>query len=166
MINRYTAFIKSKYLFKKTDRILLAVSAGIDSVVMADLFHQAGFNFGIAHCNFGLRGKESDGDETFTQKLARQYKVPFFTTRFNTSEFASSRKISIQMAARELRYTWFEEIRSAEKFDFIATAHHLDDQVETFLINLIRGTGISGLHGISAKQGFIIRPLLFLYQIW
>ena len=164
MINRYTAFIKSKYLFKKTDRILLAVSAGIDSVVMADLFHQAGFNFGIAHCNFGLRGKESDGDETFTQKLARQYKVPFFTTRFNTSEFASSRKISIQMAARELRYTWFEEIRSVEKFDFIATAHHLDDQVETFLINLIRGTGISGLHGISAKQGFIIRPLLFLYR--
>ena len=164
MVNRFTGFINQNKLFRKTDRILLAVSGGIDSVVMADLYHKAGFHFGIAHCNFGLRGKESDGDETFTQKLAQQYKVPFFTTRFNTSGYASDHKISIQMAARELRYKWFEEIRSAEKFDFIATAHHLDDQVETFLINLIRGTGISGLHGISAKQEHIIRPLLFLYR--
>ena len=164
MIRLFTSFIKKNRLFLKTDRVLLAVSGGIDSVVMADLFYNGGFTFGIAHCNFGLRGKESDAEEDFTRKLAVRYRVPFFTRRFKTTEYAEGRRISVQMAARELRYQWFEEIRTSGKFDFIATAHHLDDQVETFLINLLRGTGISGLHGILPKQGFIIRPVLFAFR--
>jgi len=164
MILSFKSFIRKNRLFQKTDRILLAVSGGIDSAVMADLFCRSGFTFGIAHCNFGLRGKESDSEEVFTGKLAGKYKVPFFTKRFNTSGYAAEHRISVQMAARELRYTWFEHIRSSEKYDFIATAHHLDDQVETFLINLVRGTGISGFHGILPKQGFIIRPMLFAYR--
>ncbi|MCX6281788.1 MAG: tRNA lysidine(34) synthetase TilS [Bacteroidetes bacterium] len=161
MIRAFASFINKNKLFSVTDRVLLAVSGGIDSVVMADLFHRSELDFGIAHCNFSLRGRESDADEDFTRNLAANYKVPFFVRKFDTSGYASMHKISIQMAARELRYAWFEEIRSSEKFDFISTAHHLDDQIETFLINMIRGTGISGLHGILPKQRFIIRPMLF-----
>ncbi len=161
MIDLFKSFISGNNLFLPTDRILLAVSGGIDSVVMAELFHRSGFLFGIAHCNFSLRGQESDAEEDFTRQLARRYKVPFFSKRFETSEYASVNRISVQMAARELRYTWFEEIRKSGKFKFIATAHHLDDQVETFLINMVRGTGISGMHGILPKQGFVIRPMLF-----
>ena len=118
----------------------------------------------IAHCNFGLRGKESDADEAFVKKLAGKYEVPFFNKRFFTAKEAKEKGISIQMAARELRYKWFEEIRIKEKYSSIATAHHLDDQVETFFINLLRSTGIAGFHGILPKQGNIIRPLLFSYR--
>ncbi|MCX6241133.1 MAG: tRNA lysidine(34) synthetase TilS [Bacteroidetes bacterium] len=164
MIRLFESFIKKNKLLLKTDRILLAVSGGIDSVVMTDLFYKAGYTFGIAHCNFGLRGKESDAEEDFTRILAKKFKVPFYTKQFKTAEYAVERKISVQMAARDLRYTWFEELRSSGKFDCIATAHHLDDQVETFMINLIRGTGISGLHGILRKQGYIIRPMLFAFR--
>ncbi len=164
MIRHFTSFIKTNSLFLKTDRILLAVSGGIDSVVMSRLFYRAGYTFGIAHCNFGLRGKESDSEEKFTRDLASGYKVPFFTKRFKTAEYAVLNGISVQMAARELRYLWFEEIRSSEKFDCIATAHHLDDQAETFLINMIRGTGIPGLHGILPKQSVIVRPMLFAFR--
>lgn len=164
MIQRFTKFVTNNALFSKDSRILLTVSGGIDSVVMADIFHKAGFSFGIAHCNFGLRGKESDMDENFTAKLAVKYKVPFYTKHFDTKAFSVLHKISVQMAARELRYQWFEEIRASQKFDCIATAHHLDDQAETFIINLVRGTGISGLHGILPVQGFVVRPLLFAYR--
>ncbi|MEI8006311.1 MAG: tRNA lysidine(34) synthetase TilS [Bacteroidota bacterium] len=164
MIHRFTEFVKNNGLFSKDSRVLLTVSGGIDSVVMADLFSKSGFSFGIAHCNFGLRGKESDADEEFTRDLSARYKVPFYTKRFDTKEFSDLLKISVQMAARELRYHWFEEIRSSLKYDCIATAHHLDDQSETFLINLIRGTGISGLHGILPIQGWVVRPLLFCYR--
>jgi tRNA(Ile)-lysidine synthase len=146
------------------ERILLAVSGGIDSTVMAHLFHQSGLRFAIAHCNFYLRGKESEEDAVFVKKLANKFNVPFYLKKFETSAFASGKGISIQMAARELRYDWFEEIRAQEKFDLVATAHHLDDQVETFLINLIRGTGIAGLHGIPIKNGSIIRPMMFAYR--
>jgi tRNA(Ile)-lysidine synthase len=164
MIRHFSSFIDAHKLFLKTDRILLAVSGGLDSVVMADLFYKAGFKFGIAHCNFGLRGKESDEDEAFTRKLAEKKRVPFFVRRFDTSAYAALNKISVQMAARELRYEWFEQIRVSEKFSFIATAHHLDDQLETFLINMIRGTGISGFHGILPVQGTIIRPMMFAFR--
>jgi len=164
MILRFKTFVKNNSLFSKADRILLAVSGGIDSVVMADLFYKTGFRFGIAHCNFGLRSKESDLDEEFTRKLAAEYKVPFYTERFDTKAYSALKKISVQMAARELRYLWFEGIRSTLKFDFISTAHHLDDQAETFMINLLRGTGISGLHGILPIQGFVVRPMLFAYR--
>lgn len=158
------AFIKTRRIFSPEDHILLAVSGGIDSTVMAHLFHLAKFNFAIAHCNFGLRGEESDQDAEFVKRLALQFRVDFFSTRFTTTSCASQKGISIQMAARELRYEWFENIRQKNGFNFIATAHHLDDQVETFLINLIRGTGIAGLHGIPIKNDRVIRPLMFAYR--
>ncbi len=162
MLDRFQAFINSNQLCKKTDKILLTVSGGADSVTMAHLFHSAGYNFAVAHCNFGLRGKESDEDEAFVMSLTQDiFKTDIFTIRFNTEAYAKVQKLSIQLAARELRYAWFEKIRAENNLDYIATAHHADDQLETFFINLIRGTGISGLSGIPLKQNNIIRPLLF-----
>lgn len=161
MLNLFTTYIKKEKLFSKTDNILLTVSGGIDSVVMCELFHKAGLKFGIAHCNFQLRGDESEGDENFVEELAEKYRVQFHSVSFDTSAFAKKNKLSIQVAARKLRYDWFEEIRTQFDYSFIATAHHQDDSIETFFINLIRGTGIAGLHGILPKQNNIIRPLLF-----
>ena len=161
MIQGFTSFIEEKHLFTLENRLLLTVSGGLDSVVMAELFRQSGYHFGIAHCNFQLRGEESDQDEEFVEELAKRYNVPFFTNRFLTTNYAKEQKISIQMAARELRYAWFEEVREQEGFDYIATAHHRDDQIETLFINLLRGTGIAGLHGIPMKKGALVRPLLF-----
>lgn len=161
-LNRFISFIELNKLFKPQDKVLLAVSGGKDSVLMAHLFNEADFKIGIAHCNFDLRGAESDGDEAFTQDLARQLNVPFFSTRFNTERFAKNNQMSIQMAARQLRYHWFENIRRENNFDFIALAHHQSDTIETVLLNLVRGTGIAGLHGILPKRDKLIRPLLFL----
>jgi len=160
MIKKFEKYYQNQHLFAKTDKILLTVSGGRDSVVMVHLFHQTKLNFGIAHCNFKLRGKEADQDEKFVKDLAEKLNVPFYTVSFNTHEFANEKKISTQMAARELRYRWFEEIRTQNKFIYIATAHHKNDVAETLLINLIKGTGLSGLHGISSKKDKIIRPLL------
>lgn len=137
------------------------MSGGIDSVAMVHLFSEGKFNFGIAHCNFKLRGNESDEDEKFVKKLSEKFYVPFFSATFDTGKYAEEKKISIQMAARELRYEWFEKVRKENGFDFIVTAHHLNDSIETVLMNIIRGTGINGLHGILPKQDKIIRPLLF-----
>ena len=164
MLKEFKAFIVSEKLFEPKDQVLLAVSGGIDSVVMCELFHRAGFSFAIAHCNFNLRGRESDEDQLFVENLAGKYKVPFFCKQFSTKKVASSKKFSIQMAARELRYQWFEDLRRKEGYHSIATAHHLDDQVETFFINLLRSTGIAGLHGILPRQGNLIRPMLFSYR--
>ncbi len=163
-LKHFIQFILQHGLFLKNEQILLAVSGGIDSTVMAHLFHEAQFRFAIAHCNFDLRGNESEDDEKFAESLAGQFKVQFFSTKFQTSDFAEKKRISIQMAARELRYDWFEQIRLNNKFDFIATAHHLDDQIETFLINLIRGTGLAGLHGIPVKNRQVIRPMMFTFR--
>ncbi|MCX6266013.1 MAG: tRNA lysidine(34) synthetase TilS [Bacteroidetes bacterium] len=160
----FPRFINSQKLFIPQEQVLLAVSGGIDSTVMAHLFHQAKFQFAIAHCNFGLRGNNSAEDAEFVKNLADQFKVPFFVQQFETTNFASQKGISIQMAARDLRYDWFEKIRQENQFSYIATAHHLDDQIETFLINLIRGTGIAGLHGIPVKNGKVIRPLMFAFR--
>lgn len=161
MLSRLKQFITTNNLFSQKDKILLTVSGGIDSVVLCDLFHQAKITFGIAHCNFGLRGDESDGDELYVKQLAKKYSVPLFVNNFDTRHYAAHEKISIQMAARELRYKWFEEIRKKNKYSFVATAHHKGDSAETLLINLVRGTGIHGLHGILPKQQKLIRPLLF-----
>ncbi|MEI6456128.1 MAG: tRNA lysidine(34) synthetase TilS [bacterium] len=161
MLAGFKKFIRKETLFRREDRILLAVSGGLDSVVMTDLFHQSGLKFAIAHCNFKLRGKESDRDERFVMKLAKRYEVPFFVQSFPTKDYSKNMGISVQMAARELRYAWFEEILVSQGYRYVATAHHLDDQAETFFINLLRGTGISGLHGILPKQGSVIRPMLF-----
>ncbi|MBK7851366.1 MAG: tRNA lysidine(34) synthetase TilS [Bacteroidetes bacterium] len=152
---------RKQKLFQQKSKVLLAVSGGLDSVVMAALFHQAKINFAIAHCNFNLRGKESEADQTFVKNLAKKYKVRFHTKKFDTGTFAEKEKLSIQEAARKLRYEWFEETRINFNYDLISTAHHLDDSIETFFINLVRGTGIKGLTGIPVRSGKIIRPLLF-----
>ncbi len=141
-------------------RVLLAVSGGLDSVVLAHLAQRAGLNFGIAHANFGLRGKESDGDEAFIQTLAETYGVPFFVKKFKTVAFAKTSGLSIQLAARKLRYGWFDEVLDAEGFDFLATAHHRDDALETLLLNLTRGAGLAGMAAIPEQIGRVLRPLL------
>ncbi len=161
-VSRFLSFINQHKLCKPSDKILVSVSGGRDSVVLAQLFNAAGFEFGIAHCNFGLRGYESDEDERFTQQLAAQLNAPFYSVRFDTEGYAKQHKLSIQMAARELRYDWFEQIRSEFDYRFIAIAHHASDTTETILLNLVRGTGIAGLHGILPKRDRLIRPLLFL----
>ncbi len=145
-----------------TDTTLLAVSGGVDSMVMAELFRRAGFSFAIAHCNFGLRGAESDGDEILVQNWAARHKVEFHTRQFETTRKAESEGISIQMAARDLRYTWFEELIQEFEYNYLATAHHADDNIETVLLNLTRGTGLPGLLGIAPVKHKLVRPLLFV----
>ena len=145
--------------------LLLAVSGGMDSVVLCELCHQAKFDFTIAHCNFQLRGEESERDEAFVKSLGKKYAVEVFTKRFDTEAYASSNKLSIQEAARELRYGWFNDIlngwQSKEKHPaWLLTAHHADDNAETLLMNFCRGTGLAGLKGIPASSGRIRRPLL------
>lgn len=161
MLEKFQKYIQANDLFHKTDNVLLGVSGGIDSIVMFHLFRIAGIKFGVAHCNFGLRGNESDHDEEFVSRLAENYNILFFSKRFETQKIADNEGISIQMAARDLRYEWFEEIRNTKKYDYIAIAHNSDDQIETFMLNLTRGTGIKGLSGIKTKHDKIIRPLLF-----
>ncbi len=161
LVSAFSENNRKQKLFQQKSKVLLAVSGGLDSVVMTALFHEAKINFAIAHCNFNLRGKESDTDQLFVKNLAKKYKVRFHTIKFNTTTFADKEKLSIQEAARKLRYTWFEETRIKFNYDLISTAHHLDDSIETFFINLVRGTGIKGLTGIPVRSGKIIRPLLF-----
>lgn len=162
VIRRFQNYIKEHALFGDDEPLLLAVSGGRDSVLMVHLFKDSGYPFGIAHCNFGLRGDESDQDEAFCADLAHKMGVPFHSVRFNTSEFAAMHHISIQMAARDLRYQWLEKIRMESGYRYIGVAHHQNDATETMLLNLSRGTGISGLHGILPKKGKLVRPLLFL----
>lgn len=161
MTDEFRSFIKNNHLFESDERILLAVSGGIDSMTMAHLFLNSGMQHGIAHCNFSLRGTESDMDEAFVRDFAEKNNFPFYSIRFGTKEYARERKVSVQMAARELRYEWFEKIRKDYHYDLIAIAHNLNDNIETLLINLVRGTGLTGLSGIRPKDNFIIRPLLF-----
>ena len=146
----------------KDCNFLLAISGGIDSMVLANLFLSNKLNFTIAHCNFQLRGKESDGDQVFISKWCSENNVKLYDKKFSTENYCKNNKITIQMGARKLRYEWFEELINKGKHDFIVTAHHLDDQLETFIINSIRGTGIDGLVGIPDKINEIIRPLLMI----
>jgi len=161
MVERLVNFFESTGSFASSDTLLVGVSGGIDSVVLVDLLQKAGLAFAVAHCNFHLRGLESDLDEAFVRTLAERYEKPFFCQSFNTKEIAVERGISIEMAARDLRYGWFEDIRKSHHFDWIVVAHHRDDQVETFFLNLARGTGIAGLSGMNSIHGKVIRPLLF-----
>ncbi|MBN1651494.1 MAG: tRNA lysidine(34) synthetase TilS [Bacteroidales bacterium] len=154
-------YIQEQKLIAQGDKVLLAVSGGIDSVVMCHLFAQTTIAFAIAHCNFNLRGVESDGDEQFVKELAGQLQVPFFSKNCDTKGYAKEKKISIQMAARDLRFTWFEELCEKYEFAVYATAHHIDDAIETYFINQLRGTGIAGLHGLLPKNNKLIHPLLF-----
>ncbi len=157
----FPEFIEKHKLCKPGQKILAAVSGGIDSVVMFHLLNECGFDTAIAHCNFQLRGEESNKEELFVKKLAEKYGVAIFTTRFDTSQTAAKQHISIQMTARNLRYNWFEKIRLENGYQRIAIAHNKNDAIETFFINLSRGTGLKGLTGIRVKAGAIIRPLLF-----
>ncbi|MEO6488736.1 MAG: tRNA lysidine(34) synthetase TilS [Ferruginibacter sp.] len=171
MLHRFQYYIKTENLFQPTDRLLVAVSGGVDSVVLCELCKQAGFNFSIVHCNFELRGNESDGDENFVKELASGYRTEFISKKFDTVKYAKEKKLGIQEAARILRYEWFTEIlNSAENLstgkpvNFILTAHHADDNIETLLMNFFKGTGIAGLQGIHSKSTVakhLVRPLLF-----
>lgn len=160
MLNRFIKYYQKHDLFQQSDKILLAVSGGKDSMAMLQLFIDCKLTIGVAHCNFNLRGAESDADEQLVKTACKKHHIPFYQNAFNTKEYAEQNGISIQMAARDLRYHWFEELRSKNDYKYIATAHHKNDVAETMLINLTKGTGLSGLHGISKKSDNIIRPLL------
>ncbi len=160
MLQKVSGFIQAQDLCQPDSKIIAAVSSGIDSVVLCHLLQKLKYNFAVAHCNFGLRAEDAEADQLFAKKLAKQYDVPFYTENFNTQAFAEQEKLSIQMAARTLRYQWFEQIRQQEGYDYIATAHHSNDLTETILLHLTKGTGIAGLHGIPPKNGHIIRPML------
>ena len=161
MLEAFKSFILQENLCRPSETVLLTVSGGVDSVAMLDLFHSAGFKTGIAHCNFQLRGAESEGDEQFVRTLGDDRGLACHVRSFDTQQVAAEEGISIQMAARNLRYAWFEELRQQCRYDWIATAHNQDDILETFFINLSRGTGIRGLTGIPVRAGKLIRPLLF-----
>lgn len=160
MLNQFNTYIKTSQLFLPTDKILLTISGGKDSMAMLHLFVAAKYKIGVAHCNFQLRENDANNDEIFVEQTCQQLNIPFHSIKFDTLTYAEKNKISTQMAARELRYQWFEEIKSSYCYDFIATAHHQNDVAETVLINLTKGTGLSGLHGIKNKINSIIRPLL------
>ncbi len=185
LLQQFQQYIKEQFhVHTNNAKLILAVSGGIDSVVLTDLVYKTGFDFMIVHCNFQLRGEESERDEKFVRALQNKYEKEVLVKRFDTKEYASQNKTSIQEAARELRYNWFEELVNGQCLPagqagsmvndraeknihhspltiYIVTAHHANDNIETLLINFFRGTGISGLHGIPSKQGKIIRPLLF-----
>jgi tRNA(Ile)-lysidine synthase len=161
MIEKFNSFIETNNLIHPGDKVLLAVSGGIDSMVMTNLFLRTEYKFGIAHCNFNLRSDESKGDEEFVKDYAINRDIPFHIKRFDTKSYALRNGISIQMAARELRYNWFESVLLKHGYSSIALAHNLNDNIETFLINLARGTGITGLTGIKPLSKNLIRPLLF-----
>ncbi|WP_406683434.1 tRNA lysidine(34) synthetase TilS [Seonamhaeicola sp. MEBiC1930] len=160
MLESFKNHINENLPILKDGRLLIAISGGVDSVVLTHLCHQLGLDISLAHCNFNLRGKESDGDEEFVIQLADNMDIEAFTESFNTEGYASENKVSIQMAARELRYYWFDELAQQLGFDYILTAHHADDNLETFLINFSRGTGLDGLTGIPEINNKFVRALL------
>ena len=159
MLTKFQHHIEQNFPQLKDKKLLLAVSGGVDSIVLLDLFYKLRFEICVVHCNFQLRGKESDADEMLVRETCQDKYIPYFIESFDTLEFAKENKLSIQLAARKLRYDWFQELLSLG-FDYVLTAHHLDDNVETFLINFTRGTGLEGLTGIPAQNENIIRPLL------
>jgi len=160
MLSKFQKNLSENLPFLKEKKLLLAISGGIDSVVLAYLLRQLNYDISLAHCNFKLRGNESDGDEQFVSHFASENDFELFVTSFDTESFAIDNKLSIQVAARQLRYIWFHQLLQKNNLDYILTAHHLDDNLETFLINFTRGTGLEGLTGIPVQNDKIVRPLL------
>jgi len=160
MQEHFQNHINNTLPFLKNSKLLLAISGGLDSVILTQLCKTSGLDITLAHCNFNLRGIESDGDQKFVEDLADNLELEVFTESFDTKTYAESNKESIQMAARTLRYDWFQDLAENLNFDYILTAHHADDNLETFLINLTRGTGLEGLKGIPEINDNIVRPLL------
>jgi len=160
VLQKFKSNIAKNQLFNKKDKLLLAISGGADSVALVYLLKNSGYTFGLAHCNFKLRGKESDADEAFCKALADKIGVVFYSTQFDTKRYCKDKKISIQMGARELRYNWFNDLIKKNKIKYLLTAHHANDNIETLFINLLRGTGINGLKGIAEKKDSVVRPLL------
>ena len=160
MLLKLQKHLDKNFPFLIDKNLFLAVSGGIDSVVLTDLFFKLNYKITVLHCNFSLRKEESDADEKFVMSFCKANSIPVFVQKFDTAQFAKEYKLSIQVAARKLRYEWFYEQLNHKNFDFILTAHHLDDSLETFLINLSRGTGLDGLIGIPSQNEKIIRPLL------
>ncbi|MEX0997745.1 MAG: tRNA lysidine(34) synthetase TilS [Flavobacteriaceae bacterium] len=160
MLSKFQSHLNNRFSFLKNEKLLVACSGGLDSVVLTHLLVKSGYDVALVHCNFSLRGNESDTDSQFVIQLAKKLKLPVFTETFETEQFADEHGLSIQMAARSLRYQWFEELSGQLKIKYILTGHHLDDDLETFLINFSRGTGLKGLTGIPEYNQKIIRPLL------
>ena len=160
MLNKVKDYIRKHKLLNDNDLYIVALSGGADSVALLLLLDEMGYNIHAAHCNFHLRGEESDRDELFCESLCRQKSIPFHRIHFDTLTYAETHKVSVEMAARELRYHYFEELRSDIGATGVCVAHHQDDSVETVLLNLIRGTGLRGLTGIQCRNGHILRPLL------
>ncbi|MDL2141778.1 tRNA lysidine(34) synthetase TilS [Flavobacterium tructae] len=160
MLSKFQNHLAVRFPFLEDKKLFLAVSGGLDSMVLLHLFQQLPFEIAVLHCNFQLRGLESFGDQDFIQKYCDENGISIFSTQFDTEAFAKDYKLSTQVAARELRYNWFYELLETENFDYILTAHHADDNLETFIINLTRGTGLDGLTGIPEQNDKIVRPLL------
>ncbi|MBP9994788.1 MAG: tRNA lysidine(34) synthetase TilS [bacterium] len=161
MIRKFQQYIENHSLIGKDERVLVALSGGVDSMALAELLRRSGYDIAFAHCNFHLRGDESDGDERFVRDYAERVGVRLFVKHFDTAQYAENHKISIEMAARELRYSWFDELLKNQGFHKLAVAHHADDQIETFFINLLRGSGIKGLKAMRPANGLYVRPLLW-----
>jgi len=160
MLEEFRKHLADNFSFLNGKRLLLAVSGGVDSMVMTHLLEQLDFEIALAHCNFQLRAEESVGDQHFIEDYAKDHQLTIFVTRFDTKAFAADHKLSTQVAARELRYGWFQELLETHNYDFLLTAHHADDNIETFIINLTRGSGLEGFTGIPAINGSVVRPLL------
>lgn len=160
LLHQVKRHITKNNLFQKEDKLLIALSGGIDSMVLTHLLFQLDYYIAVAHCNFQLRGLQSEADKDFVEAFAKMHKIPFYTKAFDTKMYANEQQVSTQLAARELRYSWFDEVMKHHNYDYLVTAHHANDQVETMLYNLTKGTGIAGLRGIPLKNDQIRRPLL------
>jgi len=160
MLQKIRRYIEKENLLDISNKVIVGLSGGADSVALLYILNKLGYSCITAHCNFHLRGGESDRDEQFASNFATSLNLPFFKQDFDTRKYAKNRRISIEMAARELRYKWFDELKNNHQADTVAVAHHRDDNIETLLLNLIRGTGIKGLTGMQPRAGHIVRPLL------
>ena len=160
MLQKFKQHLHQNFPFLEDSKLLIAISGGIDSVVLAHLCSQLNLNFSLCHCNFNLRGQESDDDEAFVTSLAESLKTPVYTTSFETEKYAKKNKVSIQVAARDLRYTWFYELLGTKGYNYVLTAHNTNDNLETFIINLTRGSGLEGFTVIPPVNEKSVRPLL------